>query len=193
MKIRLTQVKPGDILGIYIGNDCYAFMRLLYLIPGHTYLCEIFSQNNNSLEFSNEIVKSPRLMPLVSANWRSYLNSKLWRAEVVQRDESFVIPSEEIRSTRLMNASQAIRFNLDWTPESDEMLIQTEDVWDEKKHQELSKIHASLDFLANPENLIVEIRNRMGFKPKFDYNNSANRVEMWKWLEDNRVYIKKQD
>jgi hypothetical protein len=132
-------------------------------------------------------------MPLVSANWRSYLNSKLWRAEVVQRDESFVIPSEEIRSTRLMNASQAIRFNLDWTPESDEMLIQTEDVWDEKKHQELSKIYASLDLLANPENLIVEIRNRMGLKPKFDYNNSTNRVEMWEWLEDNRVYIKKQD
>jgi hypothetical protein len=47
--------------------------------------------------------------------------------------------------------------------------------------------------LANPENLIVEIRNRMGLKPKFDYNNSTNRVEMWEWLEDNRVYIKKQD
>jgi hypothetical protein len=73
------------------------------------------------------------------------------------------------------------------------MLIQTEDVWDEKKHQELSKIYASLDLLANPENLIVEIRNRMGLKPKFDYNNSTNRVEMWEWLEDNRVYIKKQD
>jgi len=189
MKIRWKQVQPGDVLGIYIGNECYAFMRLMYLITGHTHLCEIFNYKSTDLMFSENILQSPRLMPIVDANWRAYLNQNLWRAEIVYRDESYNVPVDEIRDARFMNASQAIRFNMEWTPESNEMLVLTEDVWDVERHAELSKKYTSFNLADNPEQLIIEIRNRLNLAPKFDYRYYQERIKMWKWLESNSVYL----
>ena len=190
MKIRWKQARPGDVLGIYIGNELYAFMRLMYLSSRYTYyLCEIFNCTSDQFRFTEDILQAPRLMPIVNANWRSYLNQKLWRAEIVHRDESYQVPVDEIRDVRLMNASQAIRFNMDWTPESDQMFVLTEDVFDVQRHAELSKKYASFTLTDNPEELVEEIRNRLGLSPKLNYNNYEERVKSWSWLKSNNVYI----
>ncbi|MDH0777090.1 hypothetical protein N5C96_27110 [Delftia tsuruhatensis] len=189
MKIRFKEVQPGDILGIYIGNGCYAYMRLLYMIAGHTYLCEVFEFKSTKLEFTEEILHANQLTPLVSANWKAYLDPKFWHGEVVHRDNSFTPPIDRISDARLMNVSQIIKFNMNWTPNSDQMLIIAEDVWDEEKHAALSKKHANLELYDNPEKLICEIRNKLKLKPTLDYKDRTKRMEIFNWLKNNKVYL----
>ena len=189
MKIRAKDVQPGDVLSLYIGNNVFAFMRLLYVIPCDTYLCEVYDFKGSEFVFDPQILASSRLMPIVSANWLAYLNPKLWRGQVIFRDNDFKVPIEEIREVRLMNLTQAVRFNMDWQPDSSEMLVLTEDVWDKEKHDKLSQKHMSFDLLDNPEMLICEIRNRLGLLPKFNHRDFKERISMFKWLKANDVYL----
>ena len=191
-KVSWKQAKPGDVLGIYIGNESYAFMRLMFLIPGHTWLCEVFNYTSRNLAFSEDILRAPRLMPILNANWYSYLHSKkYWRAEVVHRDDSYCVPVDEIREVRLVMFGAVTSFNMDWTPESGQMRLFSESVKDRAKHAELSKKYASQDLFTNPVELVVEIRNRLGLVPELSPHSSV-RDKMWQWLEANGVYTEPQ-
>ncbi len=181
MKIKFKNIKPGDVFCFYVGDGTYAFSRLLYFIKKSFYIAEIFDYQSKTPDFDKRILYSKRLTPLLPINFLVNMDREYWNWEVIYRDSDFSIPLDEIRVLEFsVGLGQAIRYNVDWTPDSGEMRLLTRDI----SPEEVNKLESS-DIQMNTHWLYMRIRELWDLKP-YEWKSTQ---EMWKWFYDNKVYF----
>ena len=181
MKVVFKKIRVGDIFSFYVGNDLYAFARLIYFVERSFYITEVFNYKSSDGFFNSDVLSAPRLIRLVPINYLVNMNKKLWNWKVVYRDFNFQPPIEEISNLEFsVGLGQAIRYNTNWTDESSEMRLLSRDV----SIEEASKLEGS-DIQMNTHWLYIRIRELWNLKP-FEWESSA---DMWNWFHENGLYF----
>jgi hypothetical protein len=183
MKVKYADLRPGDVFGFHIGDGIYAFARLLFMVEGTAHICEVFDYKGGALVFGDDIVLSPRLMPLQDINLYSTIKPSVWKWRLIHRSPAFLVPLEEIRDLEFAYGRvQAIRYNVDWHPGSQDMRRISRAITPE----ESEKLETITDTL-NTERLYIRIRRLWKLHP-YEWESKA---EMWTWFIENKVLFKR--
>lgn len=191
MKIKAKDVQTGDVMGFPVGKDIYAFARVLFNVEGFCCLAEIFDYKGTSLEFNEDILKAKRLVQIQNINVYAIL-SREWGGKVVYRDPHFKPDIDELRNYRIMNASQVIMYDMDWTPDCGRMrYIVERELWKEglskEEYEKLQESLPSENVIMNNYMVTEMIRKAWALKP-YEWETGT---KMYAWLEENGVYTRR--
>lgn len=178
-------------MGFPVGEDIYAFARVLFEVEGWCCLVEVFDYKGNSLEFHEQIFIAKRLIQIQNVNDTAILNRE-WGGKIVHRDPEFKPDIEELRKYEIMNASQVLKYDMDWTPDCGRMrYIVARELWKEglsdAEYKELKERLPSENIIMNNQMLIEMIRKAWRLEP-YEWESGT---KMYEWFEANGVYRKR--